>query len=98
MTMEIHPIGNHWFKLYRDSDSMEYNPGPNPTATLQDERNPLACVFPHIDGDNAIAKIYGVTEKAFFYKNSGRKQALQQAKDFIDAHFKEKEIQTDIFE
>jgi hypothetical protein len=96
--MDIQPLGNNWYRLYPGCDSLEYNPGPNPLADKQDERDPLASVYGHIDGTKAIAKIYGVTEKAFFYKDSTRKQALQQAKDFVEEHFKEKEIQPDIFD
>jgi hypothetical protein len=97
--MEIKPIGDHWFLLYPDGSSLEYNKGPSPLADKQADRNPQASVFRHIDGDKVLAVIYddGRKEKPFFYKDSDRDQALQRAKDYVEAYFKDKEIQHDIF-
>jgi hypothetical protein len=98
--MEIQPIGNNWFLLYPDSNSLEYNTGPNPLADYQDERNPQASVFGHIDGDKVMSVIYdeGRKEKSFFYKHSNRQQAFQLAKKYVEEYFKDKEVQNDIFD
>jgi hypothetical protein len=97
--MDIQPIGNHWFLLYPDGSSLEYNKGANPLADYQADRNPQASVFRHIDGNKVLAVIYddGRKEKPFFYKDSDREQAFRLAKDYVEAYFKDKEIQHDIF-
>lgn len=97
MSIDIIPLGNNWFGLYGRDSSIEFNPGINPTAEPQDDRNPLASVYRHIDGEKVIAKIYGKAEKSFLYKASDYKKAFELAKKYIEEELCNPCLQDDIF-
>lgn len=98
--MDIQAIGGNWYSLY-GFDSIEYNTGPNPTASLHDDRKPQASVFRHIDGNRAVARIHGEPEQSFPYKKFGYKNAHREAVTYVENYFKDlanKELsQLDIF-
>lgn len=97
MSIDITPLGNNWFGLYGRESCIEFNRGINPTAELQDDRNPLASVYRHIDGEKVIAKIYGKPEKSFLYKESGYQKAFELAKKYVEDELYGLDAQADIF-
>lgn len=96
--MDIRPLGNNWFDLHGSGGCLEYNTGETPLAELQNDRNPLASVYRHIEGVKVVAKIYGQLEESFFYKKYGFDGATKAAQQFVERYFFEKNSQRSIFD